>query len=70
MPIARNASIITSVSSLRRAPVNVDRPSANAAQIKARLVRLLLPGGRTVPSTRPPGTISTKGEPVSSIKSA
>ena len=60
-PIDRMASIITSVSSLRKAPVIDDTLSLNAAQINARLVRLLLPGGRMDPETGPPGMTSTTG---------
>ena len=46
-------SIITRVSSLSSAPVKIDLPPASAAQIKARLVMLLEPGGRIEPFTSP-----------------
>ncbi len=52
---------MTSVSSLCRAPEIIELPLANAAQINARFVKLLLPGGRMLPTTRSTGTISTNG---------
>ena len=48
MPRARRASIMRSVSRLRRAPVSVDGPSASAARISARLVMDFDPGRVTV----------------------
>ena len=45
-PKCRRPSIMTRVSSLSRTPSSVEVPSASAAVIKARLVKLLEPGGR------------------------
>jgi hypothetical protein len=47
-PSRRRLSIMTRVSSLSSTPVRRDEPSASAATIRARLVTLLEPGGRTV----------------------
>ena len=53
MPSCPSAAIITRVSSLSSAPVNVLSPWASAAQTRARLVMLLEPGGRMRPRTGP-----------------
>ncbi len=57
-PSFAKASAMTRVSSLSRAPVNRDSPSASAAQTIARLVRLFDPGGRIDPWIGPLGRIS------------
>jgi len=57
-PNCRSPSIITRVSSLARAPVKSDGPSARAAQTIARLVMLFEPGGRILARSGPLGRIS------------